>query len=223
MCGRFTLTADSTTLAQQFALPTLPALAPRYNIAPTQPVAAVRVQDGQRELALLRWGLVPHWAKDTRSAARMINARAETVAEKPAFRAAFTYRRCLIPASGFYEWQATADGKHPHYFQPADPVNSGMFAFAGLWEQWAAADGSTLESCTIITTAANATVQPIHERMPVILPPTAYATWLDPTVPRGALAALLQPYPASAMQVYPVSSRVNSPRNDDAACTAPVG
>ncbi len=219
MCGRFTLIADGAALAQQFALPAPLAVAPRYNIAPTQPVAAVRVQDGQRELTMLRWGLVPHWAHDTRSAARMINARAETVTEKPAFRTAFKYRRCLIPASGFYEWQVTASGKQPHYFQLADGA---LFAFAGLWEQWAAADGSTLESCTVITTAANATVQPIHERMPVILPPAAYATWLAPDAPPDTLAALLQPLPANTMQVHRVSAYVNSPRNDDATCTAPV-
>jgi len=229
MCGRFALVADPATVATHFALAELPALEPRYNIAPTQAVAVIRqsataADPLARELVWLRWGLVPHWAPDPSAAARMINARAETVAVKPAFRAAFRQRRCLLPASGFYEWQATAGGKgkQPYYFSPPAPSAdqpAPLWAFAGLWEQWRAQDGSILETCTIITTEANPIVQPIHARMPVILPPHAYALWLDPSLhDLPALTALLQPAPASAVQSRTVSTRVNSPRHDDAQC-----
>ncbi|MEW5868788.1 MAG: SOS response-associated peptidase [Chloroflexota bacterium] len=231
MCGRFTLTADPEQLRQAFPWLNLPAGAagaqPRYNIAPTQPVAVVP-NDGQRQLDYFIWGLVPSWAKEpamgggTGSSGRMINARAETLAEKPAFRAAFRRRRCLILADGFYEWQALPGrkAKTPMYIRLKD---SQPFALAGLWESWNAPDGSNLLSCTIITTQPNALLQPIHNRMPVILEPQSYDLWLDPgELPPGQLQPLLVPYPHQAMTAFPVSTQVNSPANDSPACILPV-
>jgi putative SOS response-associated peptidase YedK len=207
-------------LAEQFRLPEVPELAPRYNIAPTQPVAAVRQAADERELRMVRWGLVPGWASDPALGARMINARAETVSEKPAFRSAFKRRRCLVLADGFYEWQATSTRqKQPHYFALHDRR---PFAFAGLWEYWEGAEGA-FESCTIITTDANDLVRPTHNRMPVILQPADYDLWLDPAMQQaGPLEALLRPAAASAMMAYPVSRAVNNPRNDSPECVAAI-
>lgn len=220
MCGRYSLSASGEKLAEQFQLAEIPELAPRYNIAPTQEVAVVRQCAEGRQLALLRWGLIPSWAKDPSIGARMINARAETVAEKPAFRSAFVRRRCLVPADGFYEWKRTAGGKQPFFFQMRD---GRPLAFAGLWEQWKSPDGGQIESYTILTTDANELLRPVHDRMPVILPPDAYDLWLDPDVQKpDVLLALLHPYPEEAMTAYPVSMRVNSPANDDPQCIAPV-
>lgn len=222
MCGRFTLTISPEQLQQ--AIPGLSApseMAPRYNIAPSQPVAVVP-NDGQRRLDYYIWGLIPSWAKDPAIGNRMINARAETLAEKPSFRAAFRRRRCLIPADGFYEWQQTPGqkAKTPFYIR----LKSGEpFAFAGLWENWNAPDGSQVLSCAIITTAPNALMEPIHNRMPVILPPAAYDRWLESDEQNpAALQNLLQPFPAQAMIAYPVSSLVNRPENDVAACIQPA-
>lgn len=167
MCGRFTLRVPAAELVEIFRLLRRPDVQPRYNIAPTQPVAVVRRIDRGRELSMLRWGLVPSWAKDPKIGARMINARAETVATKPAFRTALRRRRCLVPADGFYEWAKSAGGtKQPHYITRRD---GRPFAFAGLWESWDGPDGSSIESCTIVTTEANDLVGRIHDRMPVIL------------------------------------------------------
>jgi len=220
MCGRFTLTAPGEQAAQQFGLSEAPALAPRYNIAPTQMVAAVRAAEGEPSLALLRWGLIPSWAKDLSIGARMINARAETAAEKPAFRAAMKQRRCLIIADGFYEWQTTGAGKQPFYFR----VEGGRpFAFAGLWEWWRGPEGEQIESCTILTTAANELVQPLHDRMPVILRPADYGRWLDPSLrDPAAVTDLFAPLPADLMHTYPVSKAVNRVSNDSPALIAPV-
>jgi len=222
MCGRFTLSnPDAEQLAAQFGVAALPDLRPRYNIAPTQPVAAVRRAAGKaiREMALLRWGLVPAWAKDPTIGVRLINARAETAAEKPSFRVAFRRRRCLIVADGFYEWQKQQSGKQPYYIR----LRGGrLFAFAGLWERWTGPDGQEIESCTLLTTAPNDLLRPIHKRMPVILHPDDYALWLDPAVgDRQRLQPLLRPYPAAEMEAYPVSRRVNNPRNDDPRCIEP--
>lgn len=222
MCGRFTLIAPGEAIAEQFGLPEPLALAPRYNIAPTQPVAAVRrLRDsGRRELALFTWGLIPSWAKDISTGVGMINARAETVAEKPAFRAAYKYRRCLIPTSGFYEWQKTGRQKQPYFIHL---LNEDPFAFAGLWEHWQGPDGSEIESCTILTTEANEMMRPLHDRMPVILDLQDYELWLDPSVQNGErLQPLLRPYPAELMAAYPVSTLVNSPHNDDPRCLTPL-
>lgn len=222
MCGRFTLTISPEQLQQAIPGLNVPSeMAPRYNIAPSQPVAVVP-NDGQRRLDYYIWGLIPSWAKDPAIGNRMINARAETLAEKPSFRAAFRRRRCLIPADGFYEWQQTPGqkAKTPFYIR----LKSGEpFAFAGLWENWNAPDGSQVLSCAIITTAPNALMEPIHNRMPVILPPAAYDRWLESDEQNpAALQNLLQPFPAQAMIAYPVSSLVNRPENDVAACIQPA-
>jgi putative SOS response-associated peptidase YedK len=222
MCGRFTLTVDPADLAEAFPEFTFPGqLAPRYNIAPTQPVLAL-ANDGTGKADFFVWGLIPSWAKDPAIGARLINARAETLSEKPSFRAAFKYRRCLIFANGFYEWQARPGSKVkvPHFIH----LKSGNpFAFAGLWEQWHASDGSQIKSATIITTAPNELMTPIHNRMPVILPQVSYARWLEPSSRQPAdLQALLASYPAEAMAAYPVSTLVNSPANDHPECLVPA-
>jgi putative SOS response-associated peptidase YedK len=230
MCGRYTLRTPLSVLAQQFLfeLGDLPAdlkLAPRYNIAPTQTIAAVRQLEpgGPRRLALLHWGLIPSWAKDAKLAASTINARGETVAEKPAFRTAFARRRCLVLADGYFEWKAVGKKKQPLWFRMQDER---PFAFAGLWERWRGPAGTPedqppLESCTIVTTAANALSANVHDRMPVILDPADYGLWLDPAMTdKDRLQTLLQPYPAEAMKAEPVSMRVNSVKNDDPECVA---
>jgi len=221
MCGRFTQAAPGEIVAELFELPSVPDLPPRWNIAPTQDVAAVRAgAGGRRELVRLHWGLVPSWAKERSIGARMINARAETAAEKPAFRAALRARRCLIAADGFYEWRRVGARKQPFHIAFRD---GRAFAFAGVWERWQAGQGEALESCAILTTAANEVVAPVHDRMPVIVAPGAYAEWLaadarDPS----RLAPLLAPYPPEEMHAVPVGLRVNNPANDDAACAAPL-
>ena len=221
MCGRFTLAAKPTALATLFDLDKIPEITPRYNIAPTQPVAAVRLvsQDQKREFTYLTWGLIPSWAKDIRMGSRMINARSETVAEKPSYRAAFKRRRCLIPAEGFYEWQKLEGRKQPHYIAMRD---RNPFAIAGLWEHWEGGDGSVIESCTLLTTTPNELVKPLHNRMPVILHPDDYDEWLYPGADPGLLLHLLRPYSASEMMAYPVSTFVNSPANDGPDCIRPM-
>ena len=222
MCGRFTLTDPDARLVEQFHLPKMPDLAPRYNIAPTQPVASVRARadGGGREMVLLRWGLIPFWAKDPGIGARMINARSETVAEKPAFRAAFRQRRCLVVADGFYEWQKVNGQKQPYFFHMRDGQ---AFAFAGLWEQWSGQDGSSIESCTLLTTEPNDLVRPVHNRMPVIVQSLDYELWLDRDIQDVArLDHILKPLPSQMLDAYPVSRHVNSPDNDDARCIEPL-
>jgi putative SOS response-associated peptidase YedK len=221
MCGRYVLRSRAEAIAEEFDLPDVPLLEPRYNIAPTQPVAAVRIdpQGHEREFTALRWGLIPSWADDPALGNRMINARAETAAEKPAYRSAFRLRRCLVLADGFYEW-AKADGaKQPHYFQLKD---GGPFAFAGLWERWAKGE-EPIESCTLLTTEANEVVSPVHQRMPVILEPEDYGRWLDPQRRRlEDVSAILRPFPAKRMLAYPVGRFVNDPRNEDPRCVERV-
>jgi len=222
MCGRFTLTADPSQLRAIFPELAVPKeLAPRYNIAPSQPVAVIP-NDGKNQLDFFVWGLIPSWANDPKIGNRMINARAETLAEKPSFRAAYRRRRCLIPADGFYEWKKEAGqkAKTPMYIhmKTGEP-----FGLAGLWESWHAPDGSNVLSCTIITTQPNDLVKDIHNRMPVILPQAAHALWLDPgELDPSQLQDLLAPYPASEMSAYPVSTQVNNPANDLAACIDPI-
>ncbi len=200
-------------IARQFELGDLPSLEPRYNIAPTQPVAAIRTdQAGRRKLAMLRWGLVPHWAKDISIGNRLINARAETVAEKPAFRQALSRRRCLVLASGFYEWGKSPAGKVPYFMSPRS--GEGL-AFAGLWEQWRGGDG-VLETCAIITTAANATLTKVHQRMPAILAADAQVRWLDGETPATERLELLRPAPEDELEVRQVRRTVNNPRNEGA-------
>ena len=221
MCGRYTLTLDPAELQDLFGLSEPPptGLTPRYNIAPSQSVAVVANHES-RKLELFRWGLIPVWAKDPKIGNQMINARAETVAEKPAFRAAFKKRRCLILADGFYEWKRGATPKTPMYFQ----LEGGRpFAFAGLWETWTSPDRGLLHSCTIITTSANELVAPIHDRMPVILAPEAYPAWLSPgELPAPEALGLLQPYPPAKMSVRAVSQLVNSPSHDSPECVRPM-
>jgi putative SOS response-associated peptidase YedK len=209
-------------IAQQFDVAVPPLFAPRYNIAPSQPVAAIRIapDTATRQLLLLRWGLIPSWAKDPKIGHQCINAKAETVAEKPSFRAAFKTRRCLVIATGFYEWQVQGRAKQPMWI---GLKSHRPFAFAGLWEQWQPSDGAVIESCTILTTESNELLRPIHNRMPVMLVPTAYDQWLDPTVQQAEpLKALLRPYPSEELTAYPVSTLVNNPHNDGRQCLEPV-
>ena len=222
MCGRFTQTASPEVIAQQFALTDLLLFTPRYNIAPSQSIAAIRIDPDTttRTLVMLRWGLIPSWAKDAKIGNQCINAKAETVAEKPSFRSAFKKRRCLIVATGFYEWQVQGRTKHPMWI---GLKSRHPFAFAGLWEQWTPAEGQPLETCTIITTEPNDLLAPIHNRMPVILTPTVYDQWLDPTFQQSeSLKVLLRPYPSDELTVYPVSTLVNNPRHDVPQCLEPV-
>jgi putative SOS response-associated peptidase YedK len=203
MCGRFALHAHADVVALQFGLEAVPAFEARYNIAPTLPVLIIRREGA----STARWGLVPHWAKDPSMGARMNNARAETVAEKPAFRDAYRRRRCLIPASGFYEWKPEFGLRQPYYVHPAEGE---LFAFAGLWEQW-----RDLQTCTIITTDANPRMAAIHDRMPVVVPRADYGAWL------GGAEGLLRPCPDSAIAIRRVSRAVNNARNDLPALIEP--
>ena len=214
MCGRFAQRSDPKRLAKEFKLTEVPNVEARYNIAPTQDILSVRRTEDGREAAMLKWGLVPSWAKDVSIGAKLINARSETVTEKPSFRQAFKKRRCIIPADGFYEWQRTEGRKQPFFFQMRD---ESPFGFAGLWERWQGVDGQTIESCTILTTEANEVLRPVHDRMPVILHPDDYELWLDEDVRKqGLLKDLMQPYPAEEMMSYPVSMAINSPHNQGA-------
>jgi putative SOS response-associated peptidase YedK len=221
MCGRFTSLLSPELLSVIYGVQSPSALEPRYNIAPTQDVLAVgQGTSGDRDLSSVRWGLVPHWAKDQSIGSKMINARSETVHEKPAFRQAIRSRRCIVPASGFFEWAATPDGKLPHYICTRD---GSPFSFAGIRESWEAPDGHELVTCAILTTAANDMMATIHDRMPVILQQTDFDLWLDNTMNDPLkLQRLYQPYPAELMTSWPVSSFVNSPRNDSPACIEPV-
>ena len=210
MCGRFTQQQTPKVLREKFGVDA-PEAGPRFNVAPTQDVLAVRGAPGGREAALLQWGLIPAWAKDPAIGNKLINARSETVTEKPSFREAFRLRRCLIPADGFYEWQRRGGRKQPYYFQLKD---GGPFAFAGLWERWQGAGGRPVETCTILTTEANELLRTVHDRMPVILHPEEYPLWLGADArERGLLRDMLRPYPAEEMVGYPVSTQVNSPQS----------
>jgi len=222
MCGRFTLFIDPADLREAFPGFSFPKeMTPRYNIAPSQPIAVV-ANNGKSQVEFFQWGLVPSWAQDPSIGNRMINARAESLAEKPSFRTAYKRRRCLILADGFYEWQQVpgGKGKTPMLIK----MKSGEpFAFAGLWEAWHPDQDDALLTCTIITTTPNVLMEKIHNRMPVILSPAAYRLWLDPAE-RAAdeLAKLLKPYPASQMAAFPVSRLVNDPKNDSPECVAPA-
>ena len=221
MCGRYLNKLPVAEIARIFGTRnTLPNYPERFNVAPTDPVLAVRfnAKTKERSLDALRWGLVPHWAKDLKIGSRMINARAETVATMPAFRDAFQSRRCIIPASGFYEWKKTGGAKQPYAIVPeGDP----LFAFAGLWENWrdrAAVEGERAEwirTCAIITGEPNELVAPIHNRMPVMLPRGAWSRWLgEESADKDELLALLKPFPAERMRAYPISTKVNSVKNE---------
>lgn len=223
MCGRITLSSSGRELAEKFDLEQEVELAPRYNIAPTQDVAIIRAEAGQRTLSFARWGLIPGWAKDPSIGNRMINARCETVGTKGAFKKALRARRCIVPVSGFYEWAGEGKQRQPYLFGAADGA---PFGIAGLWDHWRpAADpqASTVTSCVLITTEANAALRPIHDRMPVILSPRDHARWLDPEArdPEEA-ASLLVPCPPGWLDATPVSTYVNNPRNEGARCIEPT-
>ena len=220
MCGRYTLRTPVERLAEEFGFEGSPVeISANYNVAPTQSVATVLEEGGQRRLEVLRWGLIPPWADDPQIGSRMINARSETAPEKPSFRRAFRERRCLIPADGFYEWQRTNGAKQPFYIHMQD---GRPFAFAGLWESWGKGGEGEVRTCAILTTEANAVVGEVHERMPVIVAPDAYDVWLDPASERDELVGLLGPYPVDEMEAYPVSRFVNSPSNNDPRCVEPA-
>lgn len=218
MCGRFTLTTPASLITQLFHLSSIPDLEPRYNVAPSQTIATVAIPSKQegRQFQWMRWGLIPSWAKDEKIGYRTINARVETLAEKPSFRTAIKQRRCLIVADGFYEWKSEGKKKQPYYFQLQEGQ---VFAFAGLWDKWQSPAGESIVSCTIITTEANEVVRPVHERMPVILPEKDWDAWLDLslTEPQEILP-LLKPYASEVMQVNPVSLKVNSPAHEGRDC-----
>jgi putative SOS response-associated peptidase YedK len=223
MCGRYRLSRRKQVIEEHFdSVSGEEDWSPRYNVAPTQPVSILRQNSKQprRELSLVRWGLIPWWAKDATGAARMINARSETAATLPAFRDAMKSRRCIVPADGFYEWKRMGKEKQPFCFE----VNDGqLFAFAGLWERWKDAAGHAVETCSILTTTPNALTSAVHDRMPVILNPDAYDLWLDPGFADvAAVSELLKPFDARLMKSYPVSARVGNVANDDAECCAPA-
>jgi putative SOS response-associated peptidase YedK len=222
MCGRFTLTVDPAQLQDSFTDYDFPSqFAPRFNIAPTQPVLAIP-NDGSNRADFFVWGLIPSWAKDPEIGNRLINARGETLAEKSSFRGSYKYKRCLILADGFYEWKAQPGTKVkvPYFIHMK---NRQPFAFAGLWDEWHSSDGSQVRSCTIVTIEPNELMASIHDRMPVILPSDAYAQWIDPAVRApDSLQALIKPYPAGEMAAYPVSTLVNSPQNDRPECVVPA-
>jgi putative SOS response-associated peptidase YedK len=214
MCGRFAQRTDSKKLAKAFGVAEVPNVEARFNIAPTQDILGVFQSEDGREMTFYKWGLIPSWAKDKSMGARLINARSETVEEKPAFRDAFKKRRCIIPADGFYEWQRTDGKKQPYFFRMRD---ESPFGFAGLWERWEGTGREAINSCTILTTQANDVLRPVHDRMPVILHPEDYELWLDSDVRKlDPVKELLIPYPASEMMSYPVGTSINSPRNQGA-------
>lgn len=220
MCGRYTLISNPEAIRALFRYAEQPNFPPRYNIAPTQPIAVVRFFEGRQEFALLRWGLVPGWVKDPRSFALLFNARGESVLEKPAFRSAMRYRRCLIPFDGFYEWRQTGARKQPHYIRARD---GRPMAFAGLWESWMGPNGEEVETAAIVTTSANRELAPLHDRMPVILPPQAFDLWLDcRKVDAEIAAALIAPAREGMLEVYPVSEAVNRAANDAAVLIEPA-
>lgn len=222
MCGRFRLSRRKQLVEEYFDGTGEDDWSPRYNIAPTQPVPVIRQHPKEpvRQISSMRWGLIPSWSKNTSVAASMINARSETVATKPAFRDPIRFRRCLIPADGFYEWKRTAKSKQPYCFEVYDGK---LFAFAGIWDGWKDASGNWIKSCSILTTTPNALTATVHDRMPVILDPDSYDLWLDPGMNNVVeVSNLLKPFEAERMRCYPVSSRINHVANDDEACSAPV-
>jgi putative SOS response-associated peptidase YedK len=242
MCGRYTITSAPEAIRALFRYPEQPNFPPRYNIAPTQPIPIVRLDSsqvearpgakpvptpagrasGERHFALVRWGLIPGWVKDPKAFSLVINARGDSVLAKPAFRNAMRYRRCLVPADGFYEWQAAGTGpKRPFYIRASD---GNPMAFAGLWEVWSGPNGEEVETAAIVTTDANRTLAPLHHRMPVIVPPEAFDMWLDcRNVDAETAAALIAPAPDGLLEAWPVSMAVNKHANDDASLIAPVG
>lgn len=220
MCGRFALSATPEQLAHQFHLRRQVTVAPRYNIAPSQQVVIIRSGANGYTTSSVRWGLIPHWTKEDNFSAKLINARAETVQDKPAFREAFKERRCLIPATGFYEWKQEGNRKQPYYIKMK---NGGLFAMAGICEYWQNPAGETIESCAIITTEANTIVGKIHDRMPAIFPESSYGLWLSKTNDGKSLRDFLRPYDPFKMTAYPVSGMVNYVKNEGEGCIRKIG
>jgi putative SOS response-associated peptidase YedK len=220
MCGRYVITSSPAAIRALFGYPEQPNFPARYNVAPTQPIPVVRLQEGKRQFVLMRWGLIPAWVKDPKSFSLLINARVESVIDKPAFRAAMRRRRCLIPADGFYEWKEAGGRKQPYFVHLK---SSEPFGFAGLWETWSGPNGEEIDTAAIVTTTANRTLSPIHARMPVILPPEAFASWLDcAKVDAEAAAALLVPSRDDLFEAYEISPAVNRVANDSEALIAPA-
>jgi putative SOS response-associated peptidase YedK len=220
MCGRYTVTATPEVLRALFGYTEQPNFPPRFNVAPTQPIAVVRLMNGKRQFALVRWGLLPSWVKDPKAFSLLINARGETVNDKPAYKAAMKRRRCLIPADGFYEWKALGSRKQPYYVRAKSRE---PFAFAGLWETWTGPNGEELETAVIVTTDANQTLAPIYDRMPMIVPPEQFDLWLGgPDEDTTAATALIHPAPDDLLEAYPVSPDVNRVANDNPRLIEPV-
>jgi len=221
MCGRFAYFGDGYQGNSSLDLPPPPAQFTSYNIAPSQNILVVRKdpESGHSEWAILRWGLVPFWSKTGKTKSVLINARAEGIEQKPSFRGPFKYRRCIVPASGFYEWRKSDGGKQPYFIRPRD---AGYFAFAGIWDHWQGEGGEVIESCAIITTEANGVLRDIHERMPVIVGGDDVAAWLDTVTGRKEVLGLLQPCPEETLEAYPVAPLVNSPRNNRPECVVRV-
>jgi putative SOS response-associated peptidase YedK len=219
MCGRYASTLPPEAMRALFRYLEQPNFPARYNIAPTQPIAIVRMAEGKRQFALVRWGLIPAWVKDPRAFSLLINARGESVNEKPAFRNAMKYRRCLVPADGFYEWKREGEKKRPYFVRRRDGA---PIAFAGLWENWMGPNGEEVETAAIVTTTASRSIAHIHDRMPVIVPPEAFDFWLDPKVDAQTAAAVLTPAPDATIEAYEVSSAVNRTANDTAVLMEPL-
>ena len=220
MCGRYAITSAPEAIRALFGYEEQPNFPPRYNVAPTQPVPIVRLMEGRRHFALVRWGLIPSWVEDPRTFSLLINARGESVNEKPAFRAAMRYRRCLFPADGFYEWRQHGKHKRPYFVRPRA---GGPIAFAGLWEAWMGPNGEEMETAAIVTTRANRTLASIHDRMPVVIPPDAFDFWLDHRrVDAETAAALIAPAREDLLEAYEVSAAVNRVANDSAELIAPA-
>ncbi len=220
MCGRYVITSTPAAIRALFGYPEQPNFPPRYNVAPTQPIPVVRLHDGKRRFVLMRWGLLPSWVKDPKTFSLLINARGESVIDKPAFRAAMRRRRCLVPADGFYEWRDVGGRKQPHFVHLQK--TGGPFAFAGLWETWTGPNGEEMDTVAIVTTNANRTLSAIHSRMPVIVPPDAFDLWLDcAEVDAHTAAALLTPARDDLLEAYEISPAVNRVANDSPALIAP--
>ncbi|MCU7813473.1 MAG: SOS response-associated peptidase [Candidatus Thiodiazotropha sp. (ex Notomyrtea botanica)] len=220
MCGRFYLDVKQEKLNEYFGLQSAPSIKPRYNIAPSHEILAIRSVAQNRECSFFRWGLIPFWSKDEKIGYKTINARAETVDSKPAYRAAFKYHRCLIPASGFYEWKTVDGGKQPYCLRPS---KESLFAFAGLYERWDDKAGKEIDTCTIIVGEANRDISPIRDRMPIIIDPADFNAWLDPdTHDATILKPLLKPWREGEIEYHQVSMKVNSPKNDCADLILPI-
>ena len=218
MCGRYVIISSPAAIRAMFGYPEQPNFPPRYNVAPTQPIPVVRLHDGKRQFVLMRWGLIPAWVKDPKGFSLLINARSESVIDKPAFRAAMRRRRCLIPADGFYEWKDLGGRKQPYFIKSGSP-----FAFAGLWETWTGPNGEELDTAAIVTTTANRTLSAIHSRMPVILPPDTFDLWLNSAhVDAQTAAALLVPSRDELLEAYEISPAVNRVANDSEALIMPL-